>query len=98
MTAKFKAIIVGGGPTGLIMAHALARANIDWVLIERRDTVPLRTGAALLLLPQGVRILDQLGILQQAQQIGSKLGNFIHTDSSGNVIRDDRFFDTLAEA
>jgi len=98
MTAKFKAIIVGGGPTGLIMAHALARANIDWVLIERRDSVPFRTGAALLLLPQGVRILDQLGILQQGQQIGSKLGSFIHTDSYGDVIRDVPFFDTLAEA
>ena len=98
MTAKFKAIIVGGGPTGLITAHALARANIDWVLIERRDTVPFRTGAALLLLPQGVRILDQLGILQQAQQIGSKMGNFIHTDSYGDVIRDVPFFGTLAES
>jgi 2-polyprenyl-6-methoxyphenol hydroxylase-like FAD-dependent oxidoreductase len=59
---KFKAIIVGGGPVGLIMAHALSKANIDFVLVEKRDTISTWTGAALSMWGHGMRILHQLGL------------------------------------
>jgi hypothetical protein len=62
----FRVIIVGGGPAGLCLAHALAGAGIDYVLLERRDTVVQRSGLGLALWPHGVRILDQLGLFEEA--------------------------------
>jgi 2-polyprenyl-6-methoxyphenol hydroxylase-like FAD-dependent oxidoreductase len=69
MSGTFKAIIVGGGPTGLCLAHALSLAGIDYVLLERRGELVEKTGFALALWPQSIRILDQLGLLEEAQKI-----------------------------
>ncbi|ROW08283.1 hypothetical protein VMCG_03175 [Cytospora schulzeri] len=35
----FKVIVVGGGPVGLIAAHSLSKAGIDFVVLERRPEV-----------------------------------------------------------
>lgn len=59
---KFKAIIVGGGPVGMIMAHALSLADIDFVLVEKRDTISTWTGAGLTVWSQSMRILHQMGL------------------------------------
>ncbi|KAH8900827.1 FAD/NAD(P)-binding domain-containing protein [Thozetella sp. PMI_491] len=64
MMAKFKAIIVGGGPVGMVVAHALTLAGIDFILVEKRDHVSTWTGAGLTMWPHGERILDQLGLLE----------------------------------
>lgn len=63
----FRAIIVGGGPVGLGMAHALNHAGIDWVILERDTQIPSPSGASVALWPQSVRILDQLGLLDEAK-------------------------------
>ncbi|KAG8156979.1 hypothetical protein KVR01_013201 [Diaporthe batatas] len=80
--APFRVIIVGGGPTGLIMAHALHEAGMDYTLLEQAahigapDTTADPTqpdhnnGTSFhLLWPDSARILDQLGLLRQVQQI-----------------------------
>ena len=97
MPSRFKAIIVGGGPVGLIMAHALTAADIDWVLIERRESIAFETGATLYVLLQGIRILHQLGLIDKAEQIGSPLHRIIHTDSNGTVLRDFPAFSEMAK-
>ncbi|KAI2621800.1 hypothetical protein GGR54DRAFT_639137 [Hypoxylon sp. NC1633] len=33
---EFRVIIVGAGPVGLYMAHAMQRANIDFVVLEQQ--------------------------------------------------------------
>ncbi|KPM41030.1 hypothetical protein AK830_g5544 [Neonectria ditissima] len=66
---KFRVIIVGGGPVGLCLAHSLSLAGIDYVLLESRDTIVEKTGLGLALWPHGVRILDQLGLLEEGRKV-----------------------------
>jgi cation diffusion facilitator CzcD-associated flavoprotein CzcO len=47
--AGFKAIICGAGPVGLVMAHALGKANIDFVVLEEQPVVVRYAGAGLTL-------------------------------------------------
>ncbi|PVH78444.1 FAD/NAD(P)-binding domain-containing protein [Cadophora sp. DSE1049] len=61
-TTKFKAIIVGGSVAGLTLAHTFERAKIDYVLLEARDTISPSIGASIVIMPNGARILDQLGL------------------------------------
>ncbi|CAM1510760.1 Fc.00g082730.m01.CDS01 [Cosmosporella sp. VM-42] len=69
----FKVVIVGGGPTGLTAAHALGKAGIDFLVLERRDNLELDTGASLVLEPQSLRIMRQLGLLDSLMDIGAEL-------------------------
>lgn len=64
---QFRVVIIGGGPVGICLAHALTHADIDYVLLEQRDSVVEESGATLALWPHGVRILDQLGLLEEAR-------------------------------
>ncbi|KAH6884576.1 FAD binding domain-containing protein [Thelonectria olida] len=66
---KFRAVIVGGGPVGLCLAHSLSLAGIDYILLESRDEVVEKTGLGLALWPHGVRILDQLGLLEEGRKV-----------------------------
>lgn len=69
---NFKVIVVGGGPVGLMAAHALSSAGIDFVVLERRDNVVLEMGANLVLGPNSLRVMHQLGLLPRLQAIGSE--------------------------
>jgi 2-polyprenyl-6-methoxyphenol hydroxylase-like FAD-dependent oxidoreductase len=44
---SFRAIIVGGGPSGLALAHCLHAAKIDYVVLERRKEIVEFSGAGL---------------------------------------------------
>ncbi|CAG8957809.1 hypothetical protein HYFRA_00000148 [Hymenoscyphus fraxineus] len=55
-------IIAGGSITGLTLAHCLHHANIDYVVLEARKEIAPQIGASIVILPNGARILDQLGI------------------------------------
>ncbi len=59
----FTVIIVGGSVAGLTLAHALNRANINWILLEGHHEMAARTGAGIQIQPNGARVLDQLGLL-----------------------------------
>lgn len=65
----FRAIVVGGGPVGLTLAHTLAQANIEFELLEARDTVFAEEGASIILYPGAWRIYAQLGILDAAREV-----------------------------
>jgi len=60
---RLRVIIVGGGITGLTLAHSLHHSNIDYVVLEKREEIAPQVGASIVVLPNGARILDQLGIL-----------------------------------
>lgn len=84
---SFQVIIVGGGPGGLMMAHMLSRAGIDWTLLERRDDGGLvQPGTALALWPQAARVLDQLGLLEEAEKLYLPLVGKINFTKDGTVV------------
>ncbi|KAF1808473.1 FAD/NAD(P)-binding domain-containing protein [Eremomyces bilateralis CBS 781.70] len=68
----FRAIIVGGGIAGLFMAHALEAAGIDYVLLERALEPVEERGAGFGLWPQNFRVVDQLGMLEDIEKLGSE--------------------------
>ena len=60
-TDGFRVIISGGGIAGLSLANALQHAGIDYVLLESRTEIAPQVGASIGMMPNGSRILDQLG-------------------------------------
>ncbi|KAK6851815.1 hypothetical protein PG995_011940 [Apiospora arundinis] len=67
-TEEFRVILVGGGPVALTAAHALSKAGIDYVILERRDQLDVDSGASVAVWPHNVRLLDQLGMLEEADK------------------------------
>ncbi|KFA67205.1 hypothetical protein S40285_06281 [Stachybotrys chlorohalonatus IBT 40285] len=59
-----KVVIVGGGIAGLTLANALQHAPVDieYLVLEARDSLAPHLGAGIALVPNGSRILDQLGV------------------------------------
>lgn len=65
----FPVIVVGAGPVGLYTAHALEKAGIDYVLLERQPSVLNFSGQLIFTWPQTVRLLDQLGLYEDARKV-----------------------------
>lgn len=91
-STNFKVIVVGGGPVGLTAAHALTRAGIDFVVLESRPTVVINAGSNLVLLPTGMRILAQLGLLDALNAVSSPLAEIKRFDHAGRRIGDSNIF------
>lgn len=83
----FKVIIVGGGVGGLALAGCLQRANIDYVLLEARETIDPQMGQAICLLPSGSRILDQLGYYEALETGMVMLKYSANRDVAGNLLQ-----------
>lgn len=94
---KFRAIIVGGGPVGLCLAHAFTLVKIDYVLLERRDTVVEESGFTLALWPHGVRILDQLGLLEEGQKIRLPMKDKYNIRPDGSEISFTNLYERIEE-
>jgi 2-polyprenyl-6-methoxyphenol hydroxylase-like FAD-dependent oxidoreductase len=73
-------LIVGAGPTGLLLAAQLARYGIKPRLIDQRPQ-PSTTSKALAVFARTLEIFDNLGIAEEAIKHGRKLyGANIHDD------------------
>lgn len=67
MEKPFKVIIVGGSIAGLSLAHCLDRAGIDYVVLDRQLDLAPQLGASIGIMPNGARILDQLGLFDAVE-------------------------------
>jgi 2-polyprenyl-6-methoxyphenol hydroxylase-like FAD-dependent oxidoreductase len=91
----FRVIIAGGGIAGLTLANCLQHANIDYILLERRDVVNPDVGASIGLAPNGARILDQMGCYDDIEEFGPPFteiadhwadGNYIHAKNDSPTL------------
>ncbi|RYP11134.1 hypothetical protein DL765_007883 [Monosporascus sp. GIB2] len=64
----FRVIIAGGSVAGLVLAHSLHRAGIDYLVLEARDRIDPQVGASIGIFSNGGRILDQLGVYKSIEQ------------------------------
>jgi 2-polyprenyl-6-methoxyphenol hydroxylase-like FAD-dependent oxidoreductase len=88
---QFKAIVVGGGPVGLIAAQILSKAGLDFVVLERGSTTYPDLGASLILYPMTFRIFDQLGILDEIDKISTGLKHSFVNTLEGEKVKDTEF-------
>ncbi|KAJ5815880.1 hypothetical protein N7447_008113, partial [Penicillium robsamsonii] len=64
-----KVIIVGGSIAGLSLAHCLEKAKIDYVILEKKKEIAPQEGASIGIMPNGGRILEQLGLYDQIEEL-----------------------------
>lgn len=65
-------VVVGGGPTGLMLAGELALAGVDVAVVERRLNQDLEGSRAGGLHPRTIELLDQRGIAERFIERGKK--------------------------
>lgn len=96
--SDFRVIIVGGGPVGLTAAHMFSKAGIDYVLLERRDTVTPQEGSSLAVTPQTLRIYDQLDLLEPVRKVDHPQHvKHVVTSSGGLLYNTTHIYDWIVE-
>ncbi len=63
-------LVVGAGPTGLMVANELARHGVPPRIIDR-GPAPATTSRALVVQPRTLEILDDIGVIDQATAAGN---------------------------
>ncbi len=82
MTTDTSVVIVGAGPTGLMLAAVLQRYNIPFRIIDKK-TEPTKTSNALGLQARTLELLDDLGLVEPFLKEGRKIeGANLFTDGS----------------
>ncbi|CAN8102016.1 unnamed protein product [Discula destructiva] len=71
--SNFKVIVVGGGPAGLVAAHALSKAGIDYTVLEAQPVIAKDVGASLVMQTYSLRALSQLGLLEKLLDKGHEV-------------------------
>ncbi|KAL2842634.1 hypothetical protein BJX68DRAFT_270569 [Aspergillus pseudodeflectus] len=69
MSSDFTVIIVGGSIAGLTLSHCLNAAGIKNIVLEKHGEIAAQVGASIGVLPNGGRILDQLGIFHRIEKL-----------------------------
>lgn len=79
----FKILIAGGGIAGLTLANMLEKFKIDYILLESQNEITPQVGASIGLLPNGLRILDQMGCYEPIRNFLIPKSNFHINDHNG---------------
>ena len=91
-----RAIVAGAGLGGLTASLALRAVGCEVTVLERASAAELRldaqrSGAGLTLWPNGVAILEQLGVLERLPPVNVPAGTFTFRTSRGNPIHEDDY-------
>lgn len=79
-------IVVGGGMAGITLALAFEQLHIKYALIEAHDNLVPNLGASVGLQPNGLRVLDQIGLLNQIEKHTIPLNYLRHLGADGELI------------
>jgi 2-polyprenyl-6-methoxyphenol hydroxylase-like FAD-dependent oxidoreductase len=81
----FRVLVIGGGVAGLIASHALHKAGIDHVVLEKSDEPAPAWGASIAMYPNGCRILEQLGCLHGLNMKCKPADRYVNRMPNGKV-------------
>lgn len=93
----FKVIVIGGGLSGLGLAHTFTKAGIDYVVLERGEDLTPSAGASLALWPHNVRVLDQLGLLKDIEEIDCDIRYKRNVRRDGSVLQKNNMLEHVGE-
>jgi len=66
-------LIAGGSIAGLTLAHCLHHLKISYTVLEAHPELSPNAGASIVLMPNGARILDQLGLYGEICRVSEPL-------------------------
>lgn len=89
MYTKYKTIIIGGGISGLLTAICLKKNKIPFILLESRNKIESMHGSHITLFPNSLKVLDQLNLLKDIEEHGTKLET-LHFWNNGKYIRKEK--------
>ena len=92
----FRVVIAGAGAAGLCFSHALQRAGIDHVVLEKGVVAP-EWGASISLWGNGARILSQIGCMEALEAEALPLRMLHVRGPDGKVFCEEPFFDMMLE-
>lgn len=92
----FRVIIAGAGAAGLAISHALTRAKIDHVVLEKGVVAP-DWGASISLWGNGARILEQIDCMDALEAEALPLKMLHVRGPDGKVFSREPFFDMMLE-
>ena len=81
-----RAVVVGGGIGGIAAAVALARAGVDVRVYEQAQQLA-EVGAGVSLAPNGLRMLERLGVGEGIGRVGARYVSSQLRFSDGRVVR-----------
>lgn len=84
--SQFKVIISGGSIAGLMLANALEKAGIDYVVLEAYGDFAPQVGASIGILPYGNRILDQIGVFHKILALAPPLDHMLFHNDKGQIL------------
>ncbi|KAI0905302.1 hypothetical protein F4823DRAFT_145234 [Ustulina deusta] len=95
--SDFRVVILGAGPAGLFAAVALAAAGIDFIVLEKQPDIRRFKGALLVLWPPFVRVLDQLGLYEQVNELSTRLTTKTNLTHNGEPLSSGRVFAAMED-
>ncbi|KAF9128679.1 hypothetical protein BGW39_004851 [Mortierella sp. 14UC] len=75
-----KAVIVGGGIAGLSLAIMMAKAGIEYIILERSTGLESSIGSATVLGPPVLRLIEQIGLLPEIEAASKPLNGLTIVD------------------
>lgn len=78
-------VIVGGGIAGITLALMCEKLGINYILLEARDSLNSDRGAGIGLQPNGLRILDQLGLVDEIEEATTPITKCFSYDGDYNL-------------
>lgn len=65
----FTVLIAGGGIAGLTLANMLEKVGINYLILEGHREMAPQVGASIGILPNGCRVLDQIGMYDEIRKL-----------------------------